>query len=68
MKEKLLKVLHFFKLDVLLLRVLERLSTGLTKKHEAFKAAVECFVYCRLSATNEEPPISSIAEEGESCF
>ncbi len=60
MKGFLLKVLHFFKLDVLLLRVLERLSASLTKKHEALKTAVECFVYCRISATTEEEP-STIA-------
>lgn len=61
MKAKLLKVLHFFKLDVLLLRVLERLSAGLTKKHEALKNAVECFVYCRITATTEEDEPSGIA-------
>ncbi len=61
MKAKLLKVLHFFKLDVLLLKLLERLSASLTKKHDAFKAAVECFVCCRISATTDDPSI--IAQE-----
>ncbi len=58
MKAKLLQVLHLLKLDVLLLRVLERLSASLTKKHEAFKAAVECFVYCRVSATTNPSRIA----------
>ncbi len=34
MKEKLLRVLHFLRLDVLLLRVLKRLSAGLIKKRK----------------------------------
>ncbi len=57
MKAKLLKALHFLKLDVLLLRALERLSAGLTKKHEAFKSALECLVYCRISSTDEPSTI-----------
>ncbi len=40
MKAKLLKVLHFLKVDVLLLRVLDRLSAGLTKKYQALKRAL----------------------------
>ncbi len=57
MKVFLFKVLHFFRLDVLLLWLLERLSAGLTKKHRAFQLAVECFLTCRASATVEESPI-----------
>ncbi len=57
MKEKLLKVLHFLKLDVLLLWVLERLSRSLTKKHLALKNAVESLFACACfeedSPTNE---------------
>ena len=60
MKAALLKVLHYLKIDVLLLRVLERLSASLTKKHEAFKTAVECFVCCRITATTEEEDSESI--------
>ena len=56
MKVKLFKVLHFFGLDVLLLGVLEKLAAGLTKKHEALKNAVACFVCCRIPATEEETP------------
>lgn len=62
MKAKLLKVLHFLRVDVLLVRLLERLSASLTKKLNSFKAAVECFVCCRISATREEEP-SKIASE-----
>nr|MBR6778250.1 hypothetical protein [Clostridia bacterium] len=54
MKAKLLKVLHFLGLDVLLLGLLEKLAASLTKKHEALKTAVECFVCCRITATSEE--------------
>ncbi len=57
MKVLLLKALHLFKLDVLLLRVLEKLSASLTKKHTAFKAALSCHVRCRVSAT-ESPTIA----------
>ncbi len=53
MKKALLKVLHLFKLDELLLKLLERLSAGLAKKHSAFKAAIECFVCCRIDAPTE---------------
>ena len=60
MKEFVLKVLHFLKLDVLLLRVLERLSASLTKKHQAFKTAVECFVCCRITATTQDEESTSI--------
>ena len=56
MKLKLLKVLHFLGLDVLLLGLLEKLAVCLTKKHEAFKTAVECFVCCRITATSEDTP------------
>ncbi len=38
MKEKWLKVLHFLRLDVLLLRVLKRLSAGLIKKRRECKS------------------------------
>ncbi len=48
MKGKLLKLLHVLKLDVLLVRVLERLSASLTKKCAALKAAIERFVNCRI--------------------
>ncbi len=48
MKEKLLKLLHVVGLDVLLVRLLERLSASLTKKCAALKAAVERFVNCRI--------------------
>ena len=54
MKVKLLKVLHVFGLDVLLLGLLEKLAASLTKKHEALKGAMECFVGCRAPATDEE--------------
>ncbi len=46
MKAKLLRVLHFLKLDVLLLRVLERLAAGLLKKHEELKNALARFFDC----------------------
>ncbi len=52
MKAKLLKVLHFLKLDVLLLRVLKKLSAGLTKKREGIKN-LRRFVARRLPATEE---------------
>ncbi len=55
MKAKLLKLLHLLKLDVLLLRVLERLSASLTKKRDGLKAAMEVFVCCRITATAESP-------------
>ncbi len=58
MKVLLLKALHLFKLDVLLLRVLEKLSASLTKKHAAFKAALSCRVSCRISATEKFPIIA----------
>ncbi len=51
MKKKLMWVLHFLKLDVLLLRVLEALSAGLTKCCVAFREAVARFVCCRECAT-----------------
>lgn len=53
MKAKLLKVLHFLGLDVLLLGLLEKLAACLTKKHEAFKSALDCFVCCRITATSD---------------
>ncbi len=51
MKERLFRVLHFLKLDVLLLRVLERLLSGLSKKHEGLKNAVDRFLARHLPAT-----------------
>lgn len=54
MKVKLLKVLHVFGLDVLLLGLLEKLAASLTKKHKSLKTAMECFVCCRITATEEE--------------
>lgn len=54
MKVKLLKVLHVFGLDVLLLGLLEKLAACLTKLHLSLKAAMECFVCCRIPATDEE--------------
>jgi hypothetical protein len=54
MKVKLLKVLHVFGLDVLLLGLLGKLAASLTKKHQSLQAAMECFVGCRVSATDEE--------------
>ncbi len=50
MKEKLLKLLHFLKIDVLLLWVLERLSSALTKKHLQFKTAIACRFECHVCA------------------
>ncbi len=44
MKTKILEVLHFFKLDVLLLRVLERLSAGLIKKCQGLQSFLERFI------------------------
>lgn len=46
MKVKLCKVLHLFRLDVLLLGLLEKLVTGLSKKHAALKLAFECSLCC----------------------
>ena len=54
MKAKLMKVLHVFGLDVLLLGLLEKLVASLTKKHYSLKMAMECFVCCHVTATNEE--------------
>ena len=54
MKAKLMKVLHVFGLDVLLLGLLEKLVASLTKKHCTLKMAMECFVCCHVTATNEE--------------
>ncbi len=51
MKEKVAKVLHFLKLDVLLLRVLERLLAGLSKKHARLDEAVKRFLARSTSAT-----------------
>jgi len=57
MKVKLLKILHLLGIDVLLLGLLEKLAVSLTKLHEALRSAVECFVCCRNTATEESPPI-----------
>ena len=54
MKVQLLKVLHVFGLDVLLLGLLEKLATSLTKKHDSLKMAIDCFICCRITATDEE--------------
>ncbi len=54
MKERLFKVLHFLKLDVLLLRVLERLLAGLSKKHYALERALQRFLTRRFSATEKD--------------
>ncbi len=51
MKEKLFRVLHFFKLDVLLLRLLERLLDGLMKKRDDLEKALLAFLDRRFSAT-----------------
>ena len=56
MKVKLLKILHLFGIDVLLLGLLEKLAISLTKLHEALCSAVECFVCCRNTATEEDSP------------
>ncbi len=58
MKEKLFKVLHFLKLDALLLRVLERLSAGLTKKRDALQNALKRFLARHFSATENSPIIA----------
>ncbi len=58
MKERLFKVLHFLKLDVLLLRVLERLLAGLSKKRERLQGAVERFLARHLTATENSPIIA----------
>ncbi len=57
MKEKLFRVLHFFKLDALLLRVLERLLDGLMKKRDALDKAITDLIALHLAAT-EEPIIA----------
>ena len=57
MKVKLMKVLHVFGLDVLLLGLLEKLVASLTKKHETLKTVIDCFVCCHISATEENPSI-----------
>jgi hypothetical protein len=56
MKVKLLKVLHLFGIDVLLLGLLEKLALGLTKKHQALQEALERFVCRRITATEDSPP------------
>ncbi len=53
MKERFLKVLHFLKLDVLLLRVLERLLGGLIKKREALEEFLTRFFTCPTCATDD---------------
>ena len=58
MKAKVLKVLHVFGLDVLLLGLLEKLAISLTKKHQSLKVAMDCFVCCRITATEENPNIA----------
>ncbi len=58
MKERLFRVLHFFKLDVLLLRLLERLLDGLMKKRDALEEALVRFLARRLSATENSPIIA----------
>ena len=57
MKVTLLKVLHVFGLDVLLLGLLEKLVACLTKKHDTLKLAMDCFVCCHITATEENPSI-----------
>ncbi len=52
MKERFLKVLHFLKLDVLLLRVLERLLSGLTKKRAALEDFLSRFLTRGIGATD----------------
>ena len=54
MKGKLFQVLRLFGLDVLLLGLFEKLAASLTKKHKSLKTAMECFVCCRITATEEE--------------
>ena len=54
MKVKLLKVLHVFGLDVLLLGLLGKLAACLTQKHQSLKLAMECFVCCCVTATEKE--------------
>lgn len=44
MKEKIFKILHLLKIDVLLLGLLEKLVLGLTKKLTALESAVERFL------------------------
>ncbi len=53
MKAKFWKVLRFFKLDVLLLRVLDRLSDGLNKKRNGIQAALHRFLSRLFPATEE---------------
>ncbi len=53
MKAKLWKVLRFLKLDVLLLRVLDRLSDGLNKKQSRIQAALRRFLSRLCPATEE---------------
>ena len=60
MKAKLMKVLHVFGLDVLLLGLLEKLVASLTNKHNTLKMAIDCFVCCHITATEEDAP-STIA-------
>ena len=53
MKEFLYKVLHVFNLDVLLLRLFEKLLAGLNKKYTAFQNAHTRFLCCHATATVE---------------
>ena len=53
MKEFLYKVLHVFNLDVLLMRLFEKLLAGLNKKYTAFQNARARFLCCHATATVE---------------
>ena len=46
MKMKLCKVLHLFGLDVLLIRIFEKLVTALNKKLSAIKGLFDEFLGC----------------------
>ena len=56
MKLKLCKVLHLFSLDVLLIRLLEKLVTALNKKLSALKGVFDDFLGCH--QTNCEQAVS----------
>ncbi len=49
MKMKVLKLLHFFGLDALLIKLLEKLVSALNKKLSKTKEIFEGFLTCRQS-------------------
>lgn len=53
MKLKLCKVLHLFGLDVLLIRLLEKLVTALNKKLSALKGVFDDFLGCHQTSCEQ---------------